>query len=116
MGKLQEILATLLPDAWAASLESESRAWRMRCPCGAETSIWDMGGIRWMAAGSPRRIGRCGQCGRDFVGALYRNEPVVDHNTLIPPTALNLNQLPVAETIAGPETPPMRARQADRGG
>lgn len=107
MGKFQELLATLLPDAWAASLESESRAWRMRCPCGAETSIWDMGGIRWKAAGRPRRLGTCGTCGRKFIGAVYRNDPVVSPVVNETP--------PVAETISDTGERTTRAPGADRG-
>lgn len=108
MGKLQELLATLLPDAWAASLESESRAWRMRCPCGAETTIWDMGGIRRKAAGQPRRVGRCAACGREFLGAVYRNNPVVT------PAAVT-NPPPIAETISDTGDLPTRNVNVDRG-
>src|SRR5690606_32044589 len=38
----------------------------------AETSIWEMGGIRWKAAGEPRRMGHCGTCERTFWGQVYR--------------------------------------------
>jgi hypothetical protein len=97
MGKLQEILATLLPDVWATSLESESRSWRMRCPCGAETSIWDMGGVRWKAAGHPRRLGTCSVCGREFLGKVYRHEPAL---AAVPETAPERGE--IAETISDP--------------
>jgi len=82
MGKLQELLATLLPDGWAASMEHESRAWRMRCPCGAETSIWDMGGVRWKAGGEPRRLGTCSQCKRQFIGEVYRDVAMIQDEPL----------------------------------
>ena len=42
MGKIQELLATLLPDAWAASLESESRAWKMRAKIGDRKRWYDL--------------------------------------------------------------------------
>lgn len=76
MGKLQDILVNVLPDSWAASMEQESRGWYMRCPCGAETSVWDMGGVRWKAAGNPVRNGRCASCGRNFMGQLYQRPGV----------------------------------------
>ena len=101
MGKLQELLATLLPDAWAASMEDESRAWRMRCPCGEETSIWEMGGVRWKAAGQPRRLGKCGACGREFLGAVYRDDAAAT-------TTLTADELAVEDTIL--ETPTMSSR------
>jgi endogenous inhibitor of DNA gyrase (YacG/DUF329 family) len=46
-------------------MEAESRAWMARCPdCGTERSVWDMGGIRWKAAGKPRRLLKCPKCQR----------------------------------------------------
>lgn len=44
-------------------MERESRAWMMRCEaCGFEKSVWDFGGIRWKAAGAPRRRAWCENC------------------------------------------------------
>lgn len=107
MGKLQEILATLLPDAWAASLEDESRAWRMRCPCGAETSIWEMGGVRWKAAGQPRRLGECGACGRQFIGSVYRDDAVATTRTAAA-------DVPIADTISDYSAAGSRPMQSKR--
>jgi hypothetical protein len=72
MSKMQDILASVLPERWAASMEAESREWVMRCPCGHETSIWDMGGIRFKAAGNAHRMGKCGACGGRFWGKVYK--------------------------------------------
>lgn len=105
MGKLQELLATLLPDEWAASMEHESRAWRMKCPCGAETSIWDMGGVRWKPAGRTSRLGTCGKCGRQFMGEVYRDVSMRQDE---PMTARE----PIAETLADA---PTRAARNGRG-
>lgn len=107
MGKLQEILTSVLPGAWAASLEAESRDWYMQCPCGAETSIWDMGGVRWLAAGSPSRIGTCGACGRKFVGAVYRGRhaAAVEHRERPPEQA----------TVVDADSSCRRPRESDRG-
>lgn len=63
MGLLRKLIISIVPTRWAQAMEAESRAWRMRCPCGEETSIWEMGGIRYKAAGSPRRLYRCPRCG-----------------------------------------------------
>src|SRR5690606_32397680 len=72
MSLTQTIARNLLSDRLFESLRAESQSWVMRCPCGAETSVWDMGGVRWKAAGEPRRMGRCGTCGRNFWGQVYR--------------------------------------------
>jgi hypothetical protein len=46
-------------------MEAESRAWIARCEtCDGERSIWDLGGIRWKASGSPRRRLKCPACNR----------------------------------------------------
>ena len=47
------------------AMEAESRAWMVQCPkCGSERSVWDMGGIRYKAAGTSRWLKRCPSCGR----------------------------------------------------
>lgn len=72
MSITQDIARNLLPDRLFASLQAESERWAMRCPCGAETSVWEMGGIRWKAIGEPRRMGTCGTCGRTYWGQTYK--------------------------------------------
>jgi hypothetical protein len=37
--------------------------------CGREASIWDLGGIRWKAAGAPRRRLNCSACARHLASA-----------------------------------------------
>jgi phage terminase large subunit GpA-like protein len=58
-------LVRLLPRRWADALEADSRRWLIVCPsCGHERSVWDIGGIRYKAAGNPRWYMRCPQCGQ----------------------------------------------------
>jgi hypothetical protein len=64
MSSIQRFFTAILPASWARSMEAESRAWMVRCPCGFERSVWDMGGIRWKAAGQPRKNMRCQSCGQ----------------------------------------------------
>lgn len=65
MSAVQRLLASVLPGRWAAAMERESREWRIECPaCAADGgSVWARGGVRWLAAGSPRVAGRCRSCG-----------------------------------------------------
>lgn len=116
MGKLQDMLTAVLPDAWMSAMESESREWAMRCPCGHETSVWEMGGIRFKAAGNPRRLGHCADCGRSFWGEVYRREQFQENGGLqlaegqSPPTRYAGEADPMANTAqqvvppAGPST------------
>lgn len=65
MSRTQKFFMAILPSAWAASAERESKQWIMQCPnCKFEISVWDAGGIRWKAAGEPRRLMSCPKCGK----------------------------------------------------
>ena len=55
----------LLGPEGAAAAEAESKAWRVTCPhCGFSRSVWEMGGVRYKASGTPRWAMRCPNCGR----------------------------------------------------
>jgi hypothetical protein len=57
-----------------AAMEAESRQWMMVCRCGAESSVWDRGGIRYKAAGSPKRRAPCDACGEKTWHTLVKRE------------------------------------------
>ena len=61
----QRIVMRLMPGS-AEEMERQSREWFVVCPkCGFERTIWDMGGIRYKARSSGKRIGtRCPSCGK----------------------------------------------------
>ena len=64
MSFTQKFFMAVLPRSWAEDMQAESQQWMLRCTCGNERSMWEAGGIRWKAAGSPRRLMRCPQCGQ----------------------------------------------------
>ena len=72
MSLIQRLVTALGPRSWAADMEAESRAWMLRGRCGHERSMWDAGGIRWKAAGSPRRLMRCPDCREWSWHTVYR--------------------------------------------
>lgn len=73
MSQIQKFITTLLPRAWAAEIEATSRQWMAHCDaCGHERSIWEMGGLRWKAVGSPRRLIRCPRCGKTGAHTIQR--------------------------------------------
>jgi len=74
MSSLQKLVAAVLPKKWAESMEAESRSWMIRCPCGFEQSVWELGGIRWKAAGNPRRLLHCSKCGQTTWPTIYKKE------------------------------------------
>jgi ribosomal protein S27E len=73
MSFVQRLLVTVFPRSWAQVMEAESRTWKVRCmDCSHERSIWDVGGIRWKAAGNPRRRLHCAKCGETRWHTVYR--------------------------------------------
>jgi hypothetical protein len=64
MSFIQKLLLAVLPGASAKSMEAESREWIYTCPCGHTCSVWDLGGVRWKAAGTPGRVMKCPRCGK----------------------------------------------------
>lgn len=63
MGALRSLILAVVPATWAASMERDSRCWKLVCPCGHARSVWEVGGIRWKASGEPRKLLRCPSCG-----------------------------------------------------
>lgn len=64
MSWIQRFFKAIFPRSWGESMEADSRAWKIRCRCGHERSVWDIGGIRWKAVGNPWWLMRCPQCGK----------------------------------------------------
>jgi hypothetical protein len=61
----QRFLTRWVGPETAAAVQAHSRAWLVQCPnCGLERSIWEIGGVRYKAAGNPRRRMRCPRCGQ----------------------------------------------------
>jgi hypothetical protein len=75
MSFCQRLLQAILPRHLAEEIEAESRSWMLRCAaCGLERSVWEMGGVRWKAAGRPSRLARCPHCGRATWHTLERRQ------------------------------------------
>jgi hypothetical protein len=78
MSFFQRLFTRLLPRKWAEDMEADSRSWMLRCPCGFERSVWDIGGIRWKAVGNSKNLGRCPHCGKLTWHTMYRKH--TDHS------------------------------------
>lgn len=61
---IQKFVLTVLPKSWGHAIQNESQHWLLRCPsCDAVLSVWDMGGIRFKAVSTGKRVRvRCLQC------------------------------------------------------
>lgn len=62
----QRLFRRLTSAELFAAMERDSRLWKAECPnCRADTTnVWQMGGIRYKAAGGPKRRARCPRCGQ----------------------------------------------------
>ncbi len=69
----QKIFKTIASAETFKDIEAESRLWTMQCSnCKFERSIWEMGGIRWKAAGSPRVYRLCTNCRQKNWQTIYK--------------------------------------------
>ncbi len=77
----QKLAKALVSTRRFEAMEAQSRAWVMKCThCGRETSIWDMGGIRYKASGNPSRAGWCKHCNKKFFGTLHQTTTPADES------------------------------------
>jgi phage FluMu protein Com len=62
---LRDIILKFMPPKMRAAAEADSRKWVATCPrCQKLNSIWDIGGIRYRAAGVKSSLARCAHCGK----------------------------------------------------
>ena len=65
LSRAQRIFRRLSSPELFAAMERDSRLWKAECPhCQAQTSLWEMGGIRYKAVGEPLTRLRCPKCGQ----------------------------------------------------
>jgi uncharacterized Zn finger protein len=68
MPMLRDTILRLMPASWRDAAIAESRQWATSCrSCGAESTVWDLGGLRWTARGNKVLRMRCAGCG-SFTG------------------------------------------------
>ncbi|HEX8746515.1 MAG TPA: hypothetical protein VF717_04890 [Pyrinomonadaceae bacterium] len=71
----QRLFAGRRSDGQMGDVEAESRSWMVKCPCGFEQSIRDMGGVRYGAHSKGKKIlRRCRECGRFRWHSVYKKE------------------------------------------
>lgn len=71
---MQRMAKRLSSDEKFERMKEDSKKWRFTCTCGQESSIWDIGGIRYKAKGKPRLGLRCPQCNKWAMQSIYKVE------------------------------------------
>lgn len=70
-----------LPRRLVESIEFDSRRWIFDCPtCHERSSVWDLGGVRWKAAGRPRRRICCPRCGDRSIVEIRWESPLTPNS------------------------------------
>ena len=65
LSRMQRRFRSLSSPELFAAMERDSRLWKAECPnCRAQTSIWEIGGIRYKAVGEPLTRLLCPKCGQ----------------------------------------------------
>ena len=65
LSSMQAMLQRHTSPALFAAMQRESRLWKAECPnCGAQPSIWDIGGVRYKALGQPKKRLLCPECSK----------------------------------------------------
>ncbi len=73
------LFGSLFSETRMRDMEAESRNWMVKCPCGFERSIWELGGVRYRARSRGKKmLGRCPQCGRIRWHSVYKKEAEPD--------------------------------------
>ncbi len=52
----------------------ESKQWKFKCSCGQISNIWEIGGIRYKAAGNPSKGLVCPFCKKFSMQKLFKSE------------------------------------------
>jgi hypothetical protein len=72
MTTIQRFLTKILPRSKAEAMKAESLSWMVKCTCGYEQSVWELGGIRWKAKGNPKQLRLCSKCGQRTWHTFFR--------------------------------------------
>jgi hypothetical protein len=69
----QKLFKMFVSEAIFVAMETESRSWVVKCAaCSHERSIWEMGGVRYKAAGNPRVYRLCPNCNQRNWHSIYK--------------------------------------------
>ncbi len=72
MSTIQKIIRFFVSAETFSKMESASKKWYFHCECGNECNIWEIGGIRYKAAGNPIKAARCPKCHKVAMRKLHK--------------------------------------------
>jgi hypothetical protein len=72
MSREHRFLRFILPAKAFSAVRAGTKKWLAECPCGYKRDVWDSGGVRYKAAGEPRKLGYCPGCGKSTMHKIRR--------------------------------------------
>lgn len=66
------LLKLVLPERVFEAVKAGTQQWLAECPCGHKQDYWDLGGVRYKAAGQPRQLAPCPVCGKRTLHTIRR--------------------------------------------
>ena len=72
LSRVQKIIKFFTAASLFEKMMEDSKRYRFTCKCGKESSIWEIGGIRYKAAGKPATGIKCPQCGKFAMQKIYK--------------------------------------------
>jgi hypothetical protein len=75
MSAEHRFLKFILPARAFAAVREGTKQWLAECPCGHRRDWWDAGGVRYKAAGEPRKLSRCPVCGKATLHKIRKKTP-----------------------------------------
>ncbi len=68
----QKLMKKISSESYFTAAMEESEKWRFTCECGKESSIWEIGGVRYKAKGSPVKFLKCPHCEKKSMMKIYK--------------------------------------------
>ena len=62
LSTVQKLFRFILPSKAFAAVEAGTRKWIAVCSCGHKRDYFELGGIRYKAAGNPKILLKCPKC------------------------------------------------------
>lgn len=74
LSRSQKVVKFFVSKSKFEAMAKESMQWVFKCDaCKSKTSIWDLGGIRYKASGSPKMELKCINCGKSAMQAVFKD-------------------------------------------
>lgn len=72
LSRMQKLIRFFFGAEKFEKMKEDSKRFRFDCDCGKQSSIWEIGGVRYNAKGKPRAMVKCPGCGKISMREIYK--------------------------------------------